>query len=100
MASLPKNHQATQKPYKYKAILGLIVRAENLVMNLVIVWGVHFGIRFFIRHIVLPLWQVGGFSETSPGIGSKFSKHLEINFVDGIQLEIFSNLTIYPVITG
>ena len=23
MASLPKNHQATQKPYKYRVILGL-----------------------------------------------------------------------------
>ena len=46
-------------------------------MNLVIVCGVHLGIRFFVRHIVTPLWYVGGFSVTSFGIGSKFSKNLE-----------------------
>ena len=52
-------------------------------MNLVIVWGVHLGIRFFVRHIVSPLWDVGGFSETSCGIRSRFFKYLKNNFVDG-----------------
>ena len=68
----------------------LIVRAENLEMNLVIVWGVHLGIRFFIRHIVSPLWHVGGFSESSLRIGSKFSKYLENNFVDGDTFGVIS----------
>ena len=52
-------------------------------MNLLIVWGVHLGIRLLVRHIVSPLWHVGGFSETSVWIRSQFSKYLENNFVDG-----------------
>ena len=52
-------------------------------MNLVIVWGVHYGIGFLVRHIVSPLWHVGGFSETSFGICAKCSKNVENNFVDG-----------------
>ena len=39
--------------------------------------------RIFVRHTVSPLWHVGGFSETSVWIRSKFTKYLENNFVYG-----------------
>ena len=61
----------------------LIVVADNLVKNLAIVGGLHFGILFSVRHIVSPLWHVCGFSETRFGIRSKFFKYFEKNFVDG-----------------
>ena len=60
----------------------LSLRAENLGMDLVVVKDDHLGIRFSLCHIVSVLWHMGGFTETSPGIRSKFSKYLENNFVN------------------
>ena len=50
------------------------LRAENLGMDLVVVNDVYLGIRFSVCHIVSLLWQMGGFTETSLGESSKFSK--------------------------
>ena len=55
----------------------LSLRAENLGMDLVVVKDVYLGIRFSACHIVSVLWHMGGFTEISLGILSKFSKDLE-----------------------
>ena len=57
-------------------------RAENLCMDLVVVKDDHLGIRFSLCHIVSVLWHMGGFTETSRGIRSKFSKDLENNLLN------------------
>ena len=57
-------------------------RAENLCMDLVVVKDDHLGIRFSLCHIVSVLWHMGGFTETSSGIRSKFSKNLENNLLN------------------
>ena len=59
------------------------LRAENLGMDLVVVKDVYLGIRFSVCHIVSVLWHMGGFTETSRWIRSKFSKDLENNLLDG-----------------
>ena len=61
----------------------LSLKAENLGMYLVVVRGLYLGIRFSVCHIVSVLWHMGGFTETSLGIHSKFSKDLENNLLDG-----------------
>ena len=61
----------------------LSLRAENLEMDLVVVKDDHLGIRFSLCHIVSVLWHMGGFTETSRWIRSKFFKDLENNLVDG-----------------
>ena len=57
----------------------LSVRAENLRMDLVVVWGWYLCIRFSVCRIVSVLWHMGGFKETSLGIRSKSSKYVENN---------------------
>ena len=52
-------------------------------MDLVVVWGLYLGIRFSVCHIVSVLWHMGGFTESSIRIRSKFSKDLENNLLDG-----------------
>ena len=59
------------------------LRDENLGIDLVVVKDDYLGIRFSVCHIVSVLWNMGGFTETSLGICSKFSKDLENNLVDG-----------------
>ena len=61
----------------------LNLRAENLGIDLVVVKDDYLGIRFSGCHIVSVLWHVGGFTETSLWIRSKFSKYLENNLLDG-----------------
>ena len=61
----------------------LSLRAENLGMDLVVVKDDHLGKRFSVCHIVSVLWHMGGFTETSRCIHSKFSKYLEYNLLDG-----------------
>ena len=61
----------------------LSLRAENLGMDLVVVKDDYLGIGFSVCHIVSVLWHMGGFTETSTGIRSKFSKDLENNLLDG-----------------
>ena len=61
----------------------LSLRAENLGMDLVVVKDDYLGIRFSVCHIVSVLWHMGGFTETSLWINSKFSKDLENNVLDG-----------------
>ena len=61
----------------------LSLRAENLGMGLVVVKDVYLGIRFSVCHIVSVLWHMGGFTETSRWIRSKYSKDLENNLLDG-----------------
>ena len=61
----------------------LILRAENLGMDLVVVKDDYLGIRFSVCHIVSMLWHMGGLTETSRWIHSKFSKYLENNVLDG-----------------
>ena len=60
----------------------LSLRAENLGMDFVVVKDDYLGIRFSLCHIVSVLWHLGGFTKTSRGIRSKFSKDLEINLLD------------------
>ena len=61
----------------------LSLRVENLGMDLVVVKDDYLGIRFSLCHIVSVLWHMGGFTETSRWIYSKFSKYLENNLLDG-----------------
>ena len=61
----------------------LSLRAKNLGMDLVVVKDDYLGIRFSLCHIVSVLWHMGGSTETSRWIHSKFSKYLENNVLDG-----------------
>ena len=61
----------------------LSLRAENLGMDLVVVKDVYLGIRFSVCHFVSVLWHMGGFTEISLGICSKFFKDFENNLLDG-----------------
>ena len=61
----------------------LSLRAENLGMDLVVVKDVYLSIRFSVCHIVSVLWHMGGLTEPSFWIRSKFSKDLENNILDG-----------------
>ena len=65
--------------YLYVTHLSLSAFIFSCVLRsrcLVIVWGLHLGIRFFVRQIVSPLWHVGGFSESSLGICTKFCTNI------------------------
>ena len=72
-----------RSPYPVPWLNRLSLRAENLGMDLVVIWGLYLGIRFSVCHIVSVLWHMGGFQETILRIRSKFFIDLENSLLDG-----------------